>query len=488
MKIDEQVLIKNEDGPIFALMDFFKNPVFLLSREKPSGFDGNFLVSGEVKTIVSGASLLEDENDLFAATVHLYKKKYNFAVQTLDFTGQEILELMKWGTSGKSYQRLRKAAINLLSARVMIRDIFADGRSGEGGSTLISDYYIFDQAKSSSRNLNRITLSPLVMEKCRSGQLKAVHPIYFNLRRAQEKRLFALISVRASDLVQWDAPLFGLRDLMPLQGKTYEKFGQLKAKIEIILNGLKEKTVIRKYEFIKRNFLSDSFFAIYPNHEYFFSRQERGVVSTYEKSNEKHLNEPELFKTLVDFGVTQSVVSELIVDQKMILEAKKQLEHFEFLVSKGKKPRDPPGWLIQAIKNQYAPPKDLEIKEVRSRKLVQRSLLKSAETYLSSGHFEKALSVADECLALGTLPAATRIKTEAEKVLNRKKIINQAKEGFSEEILDSLKEQAWERTAKLLKCNIDKVKQHAFGEPIWQETFNELVLQKACSVENDTVP
>lgn len=479
---DEKELQLEMEEPLITSIEILRNPIFLLSRKWPESFDGSLAVDGEVRIIHSDSNLLEDELNIFMASIHLCKKKNQFRSPTIYFRDCELLKILRWGTGGKSYDRLERGVENLFGSKIKRVSKLDDDTTGQEFFHLYEEptkIYRRSKAGSKSRGsslpLSRITLAKSIFASCQKGLLKSIHPKYFTIKSTHQRRLYALMSIWASDIPVWKVKILKLRDIMPLIGKKYESLGKLKESIEGYLKGLKSQGIIHGYKFNKCLQYMDSFFEIMPNNKYFFSKNHPrlGVLEeacTPDKEVQTEVvkaEEPTLLEKMEVLGVEKRI-AEKILRSTSINEIALGLEKAKSFISKGSS-RNGAGFFVEFLKKR----------KVRSRTSQQRKLLKSAEKKFELGEYKEAYAEAVECLKIGENAAAQEIKKKAGISINRKDMVSKARSGLSPNDLKNLSDEAWLKFAGMVRKDLEEAKNIPHADRVHEGILEDLILQKA---------
>lgn len=402
--------------PIIMSMDFLRNPVFLPTNEVPDDFDGNFFVKGELKTTLKGASLIGDTADVFHALTHLASRQ-NFAHNKVSFVLNDLHKMLKLSRQGNSYLRVKKAIESLYNVSIEIQGVNLKSGKMSGGWRILTARSIYENKEKTKRNVSQswVKFSDEMIELFRSGALKAVHPIYFELPEFIDRRLFSLISVRASDLKSWDVSVLTLKDLIPLLGnKKYKTPSGIIQQLEKNLNRMKKIGVIEGFEVIKLNKNKDPMVAIRPNSSYYISKsnpiKKAPVISEKDPKKERTANalipsklEDPVVKQLMSYGISSDVALDLVFSRENGLAlAKLQIAYLEFKMKQGQGPKENiAGWLIQAIRTGYAVPPNAENPVEKEKKQKVRKLLDDAEFLFFQEEYEAAREKAEELVLLG---------------------------------------------------------------------------------------
>lgn len=417
---------RDDASPVIMSIDFLRNPVFIPGRDIPSDFDGNLFVNGELKVSIKGPPLDGDAADVFHALTHRAREQ-NFANNKVSFVLNDLHKQLNLSRQGNSYSRVRKAIKSLYEVSVEMQGVNLKSGKFEGGWRILTARALYDNKdrKKGQGSQSWVKFSDEMLELFRSGALKAVHPIYFKLPEAIDRRLFALISVRASDLRSWEIPALTLRDLIPLLGKKYSTPSGVLQQLSRNLTRLQEFGVIKGFEVLKTDNKKEPLISIHPNSDFYISKSSpsRKLFSASEEPSKEtdqtltKLEDP-IVKQLISHGVLpESAMEAVFSKENGAALAKLQLAHLSYLIKNAQAPRNPGGWLLEAIKKGYQMPSltDLETPTEATDRATRSKLLNDAEFLHFQGKHELAAEKAREILALGASP---KILTRVSKIIN----------------------------------------------------------------------
>ena len=413
-------------------MDFMRNPVFFPGGTPPTGFNGELFVNGNLKVTLKGSVIEGDAQDVFFALADRARKE-DFKSSHVSFTVNDLLKQLNLGRHGRNYSRIHKAVYALLGALIEIKGLTCNGKIMGFFHILNSAYFYQSHTeKKTTGNESLVKFSEEILELFRIGNFKLVHPVYFQLPGPLDKKLFVLISVRASDLSIWEIKSSTLRDLMPLLGKKYETSSGVLQQLSRNLKNLEKMGVIHGFEFLKEGNRKDPVVAIRPNHEYFCS-QGRPAKHFLEKKEIAAIKEkpvPSSENTIVSMLIAQKVSKKVAMDLSLKYteeEIKEKIQFVKELIMGNKNIKSPPAFLVDAIRNGYEHIVDPELalrKEKDERKKKNELQLGELKTLMSDQKFEKALELGNAILGKqrSVSPFSSRIE---ELVAKAKQHLNQ---------------------------------------------------------------
>lgn len=482
----DKVLTKHDESiePIITQIDVLKFPVFFVN-ESPEDFLGDEVHKpSKFKITRKGPIGGVNEKDLFHALVHLAKQS-DFESDEIPFISRQLLQMMNWGVSGFYYRKLQKTISNLCDMKITI----------EGEQLWKEVQFFHNPTLWSSKDPEQESLFPssVYMAKslqkiCKEGRLKAIHPYFFSLRRAlHAKRLFELISSRASDHKTWKVDIFELRDLMPLEGKKYRTKSGIKQSICLALDRLKTDGIIFDYRFNASEKNSENLL-IDINNDYFYSKKFPTKSSSESQAplliedNKNHLTQ-----MLVERGIAEKTACELVLEhneQKIEL----QIEHIDFIreqaeQGRAKAPDNPSAFLIKAIKENYQLPHNFKSSLERKKDIIKGNLIEEAEYYLEHNELLKAKAKVEECLKIDPeFSDANRIFNKVTELI-REQEKNEAVavyvESLSSENLEKLHRKTELRLKQELKPNfLSLISKEGRKSVFYQSMFQTVVLEQ----------
>lgn len=459
--------------PIITSIDFLKNPVFIPSFDTPDGYNGEFSVNGKVQVSLKGPALKANESDIFHALTHTAKKQ-NFKQNEVYFFMNDLLKLMHWERDGKNYARLKKSIDTLLEVGIEIEGVQPKMGKRSRRWQILTGRELYSGANKSQDILLKswVRFSDEMLQLFKSGALKAIHPVYFDLRSPLEKRLFGLLSVRASDLEFWKVTLVMLRDLLPLTGKTYQYQSKIWDTLKCPLHRLKERGIIFDFELQKEKNSNQLSLCMWLNHDFFVSTKRR-----FTQKESSIIDEP-LVAELVKRGILEKVAKSLVDEAKDTQKIYKQLEHFDSkIISAPLSERLRPGWLVEAIRSDYTYSFHL-ISDNEEKKIKQSvDLIKIAQNSFRHGEFDLVIQQAQNALMLNYSKKAEEIIGEARQIIDREEKLKSIKKLMKTEELGLLREKAWKKVSILSKKPLQEIIASVMYQDFCEDEIDELVIE-----------
>jgi len=471
---------KIKDASIITIIDVAKKPLFVLNAMAESESERQFFLNGELCTRISGPLLSQTESDVFYALLYLGKQQ-KFKSDKIEFELNILLQVLKWTKGGKEYNRLKLAIDNLSRAQISIKNVFGDGSMGFGKLNMFSAYYIHPKKSQAVASGSWIKLHPQLLEKCRQGLLKSLHPLYFDIRSPIAKRLFAIVSLYASDLDEWRVPLLFLKEALPLQGESYAKLALVSKKLNDGLQILKNMALIHDFKLCRAGtLLRDASFKIMPNPDYYFSlkraRKSPGEEETVLPLSPKY---SELEAKLINLGIDAHWIAKTLQDEKRLEKLMQQLAHYEFLLQSGKIVQNPAAWVVMAVEKNYALPAHVQKNYVSLKEQEQKAidtkidvLLEKAKYLFEAQDCKKAIALLENS-SYRTHERVQKQLHDFRATLQTKNQLNAYLNQLDVEAKLHLFEEVWKNVATEAKITIGQAKESTFCQFIFQQKLLE---------------
>ncbi|MCP4750111.1 MAG: hypothetical protein GY866_04415 [Proteobacteria bacterium] len=467
---------------IVTLVDALRNPLFSLTdcghelKESQKHF-----VNGELKVEIKNRKLSGIAADVFHMLIHRAKElDFELREDILYFNSAKLLRAMGWQTGGKEYKRLEKCFEELVDVRIKFTQPVGNRRV-TGFLQFFHTALLWRQDSGENPNEQRglfrsqISFTPFLLNLCRKGRLKGIHPVYYRIRSRLMKRLLELLSAYASDLAKWKVDILWLRDVIPMEGKKYKYPANVRDNLSRALDKLQDQNIIFRYEFEKVN--KQWFVSIWPNPEYLYSHRRPAKLDAHDGkvidiSNGKAIS-PTLVQQVKSIGVTEQTAKQLIAtfgEEAVVF----QIEHLEFLVAEGAEPKRPGGWLVEAIKNEYRPPKKFKTRAEREREKLKKQLDREIEALWENEQYFEVMEKCSERLGMGKSRAVTARLDDAQRRMEQQlaeKQTDKQVESLSPEEKNKIHDATLERISKnpLLKNRTRTLDKRS---PVYQSTFD----------------
>jgi plasmid replication initiation protein len=382
--------------PIAALTDYVPKGQNTIRFGDASG---NLMITGSDAYGLPTAA----DADVIVAMIQLTKRRNKFSRATVHFTRAELLEILGWAESGKSYRRLTESLMRWSTTSLKYEGTWWDQKARRRINAvfhIINEVVLFDRADATGgpapQPPSYFTWNKIFLESCQAGNLKRLDlQMYFALEHASSKRLYRFLDKR---LHRQPDQVFDLADV------AFERVGLSRGYVGkkggVNVGKVREKLEPAVDELIARGFLLP------------MAREERyrkqgkawtvrfaraaaaspaeegpGEAATAEVPGASGAEGPgpigtgALAEELIRRGVTRSR-SELLVRRFPEDVIAEKVEVFDWRLAKD--PRglktNPAGWLVKAIEDGYPAPPGFERKAAReARQRQEQSAAEQAE-------------------------------------------------------------------------------------------------------------
>lgn len=353
------------------------------------------------------------DQDVLLATLELTRRKTGFARSTVSFTCYELLNLLDWHDKGQNFERLRESLKRWGTASYVYERAWWNNDKEEWERLKI--FHILDDVDLNRHAPSSITWSKVVFNSLRAGHVRALDwHFYTSLRLDGSKRAYRFLSKRFWRRSELE---FELREFACDKigfSRNYHN-GELKRKLNPILTELEDRKFLKPQSPIER----------YPKvargqwkvRIQRSARALRDLRETRENSAAPDPTPSPLAAELLSRNVTEATATQL-VESFPVEHITLQLEVFDWLKANADKrlSRNPAGWLVQAIKNNYTPPAGFETKAQRDQRLAAEQT-KVAATREAADHREHQEGAARERQLAPILAyLATRTPEEIERL------------------------------------------------------------------------
>ena len=334
--------------------------------------------------------------DVVVALIQLTKRRNQFSRSTVPFTRAELLEILGWAESGKSYRRLTESLMRWSTTSLRYEGTWWDQKARRKINAvfhILNEVVLYDRVGSSGggsapQPLSYFTWNKIFLESCQAGNLKRLDiRLYFALEHASSKRLYRFLDKR---LHRQPDQTFDLAEL------AFERIGLSRCYVGkkggVNISKVREKLRPAIDELITRGFL----LPLGPDERYqkqgktWVVRFARAATSStsiedglgdglaesstaaesVDKSSTRSIDPGALAEELIRRGVSRSR-SESLVQRFPEAEIAEKIEVFDWRLTKD--PRslksNPAGWLVKAIEDDYPAPPGFEAKAAREARL-----------------------------------------------------------------------------------------------------------------------
>ncbi len=315
--------------------------------------------------------------DVIVALIQLTKLKNDFKKPTVNFTRYELLRLLGWNNEGRSYRRLDESLKRWVGVTLHYASCWWDNRSKTyGDATLhILESAIVLEGKGKSHDddtqvslpLSSFTWNKIFLESCHADNLKYLDVgIYFSLLHSASKRLYRFLDKRFYKRLSW---VFDLREIAFERVGFSRNYAHNVAKIREKLQPAIDE--LERIGFLEPLSRDERYFKVQDNWKIRLDKRiDRPGLPAPVPATES----PPLLKALVQRGVSRAKAEDLI-RQHTRERIQQKLEIFDWMGERKDKRigKNPAGWLVKAIEDDYAVPNGFESKEDReAREEAQR--------------------------------------------------------------------------------------------------------------------
>lgn len=361
-------------------------PITLLADRVPDGcktlvFEDSVYdqQAGEVvrrKVTITGSdayglpTALDDE--ILVALIQLTRLGNDFTEPRVNFTRYELIRLLGWPDDGKSYRRVEES-LN----RWMGVTLFYDKAwwNREAQAWVSEKFHILEHVslvdpstrrRLKARGKEELALSSfswnqVVFRSFQSDNLKRLDlDTYFALKSAVSKRMFRFLDKRFYHRRCWEFDLKEFAFEHVGLSRSYADCGRIKAKLDLALEELAAVGFLEPMDRAGR---------------YVKVRQGEWKIVLVQKAPQAEREplkpEPsELERALIDRGVTPAAAAQLAA-QHPADRIRAKVEVLDWLIAKKDRQaaKNPAGYLVASIRDDYAPPKGFEPAADRARRL-----------------------------------------------------------------------------------------------------------------------
>ena len=428
-------------------MNLAEFPIAALTDYVPHGMNTIRFSDGTGSLMVTGSDAYglptATDADVVVALIQLTKRRNNFHEPTVRFNRTELLEILGWPDSGKSYKRLTESLLRWSTTSLRYEGTWWDNRSRRKMNAvfhILNEVVLVDRGEgggTGGQPLSYFAWNKIFLASCQAGNLKRLDlQTYFTLEHASSKRLYRFLDKRLHqnpdqtfDLAEIAFERVGLsRTYVGKKGGL--NIGKIREKLQPAIGELEERGFLRPLERDERYVKEGAVWSI----RFVRERKENSgewveptpVSSPGEASDTSgiaaaaasqasvtlSLSSSSMADELVARGVTKAKADELA--RKIPVERISiQVEVFDWKRTHDARglTRNPAGWLVRSIEDGYELPKGFESREVRAAKAARQE---SAEALERSSRAEKRLRDRDKKVIDAYL---TRLTPEARAAL-----------------------------------------------------------------------
>ena len=303
------------------------------------------------------------------ALIQLSKLKSNFQKRELEFTRLELINMLGWPNEGRSYDRLKLSLLRVQSVNYVYDNAWWDSRQKcwtTKAFHIIDNVEISDSRASDGQGglfPSRIVWNEVVFESFQSGFLRDIDfQLCIQLNHPTALRIYRFLGKRFYVRPEW---IFDLKefahDHMAL-GRNYEGGTQIARKLKPALEELERVGFLEP--------LADSERFIKKGRQWSIRFVQKQVTLPPESVPQLLPTSPSpLIAALTQRGITPST-SQQLVEQYAAELIQEKLEVLDWMVEQRDKriAKNPAGYLVKSIENDYSPPANYISKAERERR------------------------------------------------------------------------------------------------------------------------
>jgi hypothetical protein len=316
------------------------------------------------------------DDEIILGLVQLTRQANNFTERTVRFGRSDLIGLLAWPDTGPSYRRLALSFHRWLGVSLHYDNAWWD-KAQQAWSTLgfhiLESFKLGDGGRACGRreqSPSRFTWNEDVFRSFQAGYLKQLDlAFYLGLAHPTAKRMYRFLDKRFYHRDRWEFDLeeFVL-DHIGLS-RTYEGNAQLARKLRPAIRELEEKG------FLEPLGPDERFQKLSPRRWRVAFVRQAGVAEA------KTHPVSAMVAELTARGVTASTAEELVAAFPEV-RVRAKLEILDWLLDRkdGRAMHSPAGFLVQSIREDYAPPEGFESQVDRARRLAaERDRARRAE-------------------------------------------------------------------------------------------------------------
>lgn len=434
-------------------------PIALVADRAPRGQKTLYFEDRHGRLTVTGSDAYglptAADADVIVALLYLTKQRNNFGDVKVKFSRYELIKLLNWPYKGDSYKRLDMAFKRWSGVLLVYDKCWWDNKSKNYRSAnmhIIEDV-IFGEEPGEARDgrvnppTSTFTWNRTFIESCQADNLRHLDlDTYFSLESAVAKRLYRFLGKRfyyQSDFV------FDLEEIAFERvglSRTYADAYKIKEKLQPAIDELEAVGFLRplgrdeRYTRIERGQWTIRLTAGPLGKKPRPVRQFSPVLTMPDPpdidrpADAPPTTPPPLVDDLVNRGVTGTTAADLVRQYPAdAIEAK--LEVFDWLMEKQDKrvARNPAGYLVKSITDDYAAPKGFESRATRQARAEAK---RQADREVAEGRRRQQEQEARDRAILEEVDASIKQMTPAErKVLEAEALATaapEARQGYEE--------------------------------------------------------
>jgi hypothetical protein len=310
------------------------------------------------------------DDTVVLALIQLTKLKSDFTRREVEFTRLELIRMLGWPNEGKSYDRIRLSLLRIKAVNYIYDNAWWDARQKKWTTrafNIIDNVEVNDSRVTNGQSglfPSRIVWNEVVFDSFQTGFLRNIdfqlcmrleHPTALRMYRFLGKR-FYLKPDWTFDLKEFAYEHIGL-------GRNYEGGTQIARKLQPAIDELESVGFLEPLPSVERFTKKGRDWSIR-----FLQKTVALPPAPTVNPEPADTRSPCLIGELTRRGVTRTTAAELVQrHSSAAIEAK--LEVFDFLMEKHDKKvgKNPAGYLVKSINDDYAVPIDFEPAAQRKR-------------------------------------------------------------------------------------------------------------------------
>ena len=310
------------------------------------------------------------DDEVILGLVQLSKLR-DFSERKVPFTRYQLLQILGWPDESKNYERLEKSLNRWVGVTLYYKNAWWSKEEKcwvDETFHILDNVTLYDRDKPRSSTsqpqlpLSTFSWNDVIFRSFAAGNLKSIDfDFYKSLESSIAKRLYRFLDKRFFHRARWE---FNLKEVSWEHvglARSYDA-ANLKRKL---LTGIRE---LEARGFIEPMTDHERFRKVRSGEWSVIFEKVRPVIASRLRRESNQESQP-LLQALVARGVTPSTAQQTVALYPAG-RIQTQLEVFDWLVTQKnpKVSRNPPGFLIAAIKGEYAPPKDFVSREEQAKR------------------------------------------------------------------------------------------------------------------------
>lgn len=334
--------------------------------------------------------------DVLLALLLIGKQRNDFRTPTVTFNRAELVEILGWGDSGRSYERIDEALKKWMTITLFFKNSWWDREDSQWRT---EGFHLIEHVSISDRNgprnqhelpLSSCTFSDVFFASLHQGNIKKLNLTeWFSLTVPAAKQMYRFLDKRfhATTSLQFDLQTFACghvgfsRDYQP--SKLKEKLKPAIAEL-VAIGFIEDLSIAERYTKVGHG-----------EWQIHFTRQRTKQLEhePLKGSKTERSHNRLLIKELTDRGVT-AITARLMVEDASIGQdrIRHKIEILDWIKAKDplEYPKRPGGWLVKAIKEDWQPPAGFQTRQERE------DLAKANEAALAARVQMSTLAAAQE--------------------------------------------------------------------------------------------